>query len=164
MGLGALCRPSTLPAIACMGFFALVSGSGTPRRRIAAAGLLLSTALLPLLPWAIRNKMRLGDPVFTTTHGGYTLALANNPNLLPRDPERPARRGLVGRRATGVERGDHRGDAWDDRTPGRSTTAAGRHPMDRRSTPRFFEGLLGSTGGDSGDWRRRPPSIRDRFA
>ena len=31
-----------------------------------------------LAPWALRNVLVLGEPVWTTTHGGYTLALANN--------------------------------------------------------------------------------------
>ena len=31
-----------------------------------------------LAPWAVRNALVLGEPVWTTTHGGYTLALANN--------------------------------------------------------------------------------------
>lgn len=39
-----------------------------------AAGLLLVAA-----PWGIRNAIELGRPVLTTTHGGYTLLLANNP-------------------------------------------------------------------------------------
>ncbi len=32
-----------------------------------------------LSPWALRNALVVGEPVWTTTHGGYTLALANNP-------------------------------------------------------------------------------------
>src|SRR5438874_11851777 len=32
-----------------------------------------------LTPWAVRNAWSFGEPVWTTTHGGYTLALANNP-------------------------------------------------------------------------------------
>jgi len=34
--------------------------------------------LLVLSPWAVRNRLMLGEFVWTTTHGGYTLALANN--------------------------------------------------------------------------------------
>ena len=41
--------------------------------------LLALTILLVLSPWMIRNVMVFGEPVWTTTHGGYTLALANNP-------------------------------------------------------------------------------------
>jgi hypothetical protein len=35
--------------------------------------------VLVVAPWAIRNQIALGRPVLTTTHGGYTLLLANNP-------------------------------------------------------------------------------------
>jgi hypothetical protein len=34
-----------------------------------------------LAPWAIRNEMVFGRPIITTTHGGYTLLLANNPEF-----------------------------------------------------------------------------------
>jgi hypothetical protein len=39
----------------------------------------MAAAILAVLtPWALRNALVLGEPVWTTTHGGYTLALANN--------------------------------------------------------------------------------------
>lgn len=38
-------------------------------------------ALLVLSPWAIRNQIQFGRPTLTTTHGGYTLLLANNPEF-----------------------------------------------------------------------------------
>jgi hypothetical protein len=38
-------------------------------------------ALLVLCPWAIRNQIDFGRPIVTTTHGGYTLLLANNPQF-----------------------------------------------------------------------------------
>ena len=34
--------------------------------------------VIVLSPWAVRNRITLGEFVWTTTHGGYTLALANN--------------------------------------------------------------------------------------
>ena len=37
------------------------------------------TIVVMLLPWILRNLSVFGEPIFTTTHGGYTLALANNP-------------------------------------------------------------------------------------
>jgi hypothetical protein len=33
-----------------------------------------------LAPWAARNYQQLGKPILATTHGGYTLLLANNPH------------------------------------------------------------------------------------
>jgi hypothetical protein len=35
-------------------------------------------AIVVLAPWAIRNQIQFGRPIVTTTHGGYTLLLANN--------------------------------------------------------------------------------------
>ena len=37
--------------------------------------------LIVLSPWAIRNQIQFGRPIVTTTHGGYTLLLANNPEF-----------------------------------------------------------------------------------
>jgi hypothetical protein len=39
---------------------------------------LISVAAI-VAPWALRNWHKLGAPVITTTHGGYTLLLGNNP-------------------------------------------------------------------------------------
>ena len=54
--------PSVRPAYQC----------GLPWRM--AVGTLLVVA-----PWVIRNQLIFGTPLLTTTHGGYTLLLANNP-------------------------------------------------------------------------------------
>jgi hypothetical protein len=37
--------------------------------------------MLVLTPWSIRNRVLMGKAIWTTTHGGYTLLLANNPIL-----------------------------------------------------------------------------------
>ncbi len=34
-----------------------------------------------LRAWTIRNQIQFGKPIVTTTHGGYTLLLANNPEF-----------------------------------------------------------------------------------
>lgn len=48
-----------------------------PRLRQA---LLVSVGLLlVLLPWVARNRVSMGRPIIATTHGGFTLLLANNP-------------------------------------------------------------------------------------
>jgi hypothetical protein len=36
-------------------------------------------ACLVLSPWVVRNVLVFGRPIVTTTHGGYTLLLGNNP-------------------------------------------------------------------------------------
>lgn len=39
----------------------------------------IAGTLLVVAPWVIRNQLVFGAPLLTTTHGGYTLLLANNP-------------------------------------------------------------------------------------
>lgn len=77
-GLAALCRPAFLPMVV------LVPGVMLWRMR-AQAHVWRSTAVfaigafVALSPWAIRNQYTFGRPVVTTTHGGFTLLLGNNP-------------------------------------------------------------------------------------
>jgi hypothetical protein len=79
LGLGTLCRPSALPVA---GLVTVAAGRMRPgpwpvRLRRAAALAIATVAML--IPWAWRNARLFGEPIWTTTHGGYTLALANNP-------------------------------------------------------------------------------------
>ena len=79
LGLSALCRPSAL-AIAVLTALGAALDPTAPRKdRWTRASILLGVTFLTLAPWAVRNKFVLGEAVWTTTHGGYTLALANNP-------------------------------------------------------------------------------------
>jgi 4-amino-4-deoxy-L-arabinose transferase-like glycosyltransferase len=78
-GLAGLCRPSLLAATALAVLAGLVTPPGRSTERLVRSALLAMTTAMVLLPWMIRNVIVLGDPVWTTTHGGYTLALANNP-------------------------------------------------------------------------------------
>jgi 4-amino-4-deoxy-L-arabinose transferase-like glycosyltransferase len=78
-GLSALCRPSLLPAAGVTALAALAFGPGTMAVRLRRAALIVLATFATLLPWALRNARVIGEPVWTTTHGGYTLALANNP-------------------------------------------------------------------------------------
>ncbi|HEV3122684.1 MAG TPA: glycosyltransferase family 39 protein, partial [Isosphaeraceae bacterium] len=77
-GLAALCRPSTLPAAGFAAVSALAFGPGSATERVTRSLALALATLVTLRPWAARNAVVLGTPVWTTTHGGYTLALANN--------------------------------------------------------------------------------------
>jgi hypothetical protein len=78
LGLAALCRPSTLPAGALIALSSTVCGAGNWRRRLERSLLFAGMVIVVLLPWSIRNRWAVGEMVWTTTHGGYTLALANN--------------------------------------------------------------------------------------
>src|SRR5205823_13587753 len=67
------------PAAALTALALSVRGPGPRARRLARAGALVLALVATLAPWAWRNARAVGAPVWTTTHGGYTLALANNP-------------------------------------------------------------------------------------
>lgn len=78
VGLAFLTRPTMAPIFAAVGLSLMI------RRRFGDCRAWLTAALVALavaLPWAIRNKVTEGELIFTTTHGGYTLWLANNPSF-----------------------------------------------------------------------------------
>lgn len=45
--------------------------------------------VVTVAPWVIRNTLALGSPVMMTTHGGYTLLLANNPSFYQHEVDQP---------------------------------------------------------------------------
>ncbi|MDZ4849423.1 MAG: hypothetical protein SGI77_09015 [Pirellulaceae bacterium] len=51
------------------------------RNSVSYANILVcaSGIVLLLIPWMLRNRAEFGSMIWTTTHGGYTLLLANNP-------------------------------------------------------------------------------------
>jgi len=78
VGLAILCRPTFLPwacAVAILFVFDKQTARGQARLGLAFAG----AVAMVLFPWAARNQIHFGRPIVTTTHGGYTLLLANNP-------------------------------------------------------------------------------------
>jgi hypothetical protein len=79
MGLASLTRPSLLPFAALTALAALLAPSGRRPERLRRGMMLVLVTAAMLVPWAWRNARVLGEPIVTTTHGGYTLALANNP-------------------------------------------------------------------------------------
>jgi 4-amino-4-deoxy-L-arabinose transferase-like glycosyltransferase len=78
-GLGTLCRPSLLPVAGLVALVAMIAGPGARTERLRRGAMVAVATVVVLVPWAWRNARVLGEPVWTTTHGGYTLALANNP-------------------------------------------------------------------------------------
>ena len=79
LGLGILCRPTMLivGGLAAVGWLAAVVFRRA-RFLQAVPWLILVGAAVTLAPWGIRNLVHFGRPIVTTTHGGYTLLLANN--------------------------------------------------------------------------------------
>jgi 4-amino-4-deoxy-L-arabinose transferase-like glycosyltransferase len=82
LGLAALCRPTFLAWVALLLPVLLVAR--VARQRSDAAGNVVAMGMLvglTLSPWIVRNQQQLGRLIPTTTHGGYTLWLANNPQF-----------------------------------------------------------------------------------
>jgi len=77
LALAALCRPTFLVMLAgVVPLVSLRSPTWSSRARQVAAALAAAAAVLA--PWALRNQAQLGQPIVSTTHGGYTLLLGNN--------------------------------------------------------------------------------------
>ncbi|MDX1968218.1 MAG: hypothetical protein SFV23_13665 [Planctomycetaceae bacterium] len=85
LGLAALCRPSIWPFIGVFSAAVLIGGASSSapcsswKRRCFKLMLLWLCLAATVSPWVLRNQLVLGKPILTTTHGGYTLLLANNP-------------------------------------------------------------------------------------
>ncbi len=124
-GLAALCRPSVLPGTLLAIAAAAIFRPGSWRARLIRTGLLGSSVLVVLSPWIVRNLVQFGEPIWATTHGGYTLALANNPVYY-----REVVRGRPGRVWTGHDQWLW----WDSvnrETAGMSEPAADRYLRDQ---------------------------------
>jgi len=94
IGLAVLCRPTFLPWLGLVGVGMLfIRGGPNCKSQIAnfkfedvvwrlanLAGLVIVAGAV-MSPWAIRNYRLFGKPIIATTHGGYTLYLANNPDF-----------------------------------------------------------------------------------
>jgi 4-amino-4-deoxy-L-arabinose transferase-like glycosyltransferase len=81
VALAALCRPTFLVWAAAVGLALLLSSRTPYRRRFRLAGVFALSAGAVLAPWAIRNACVFDRFLVTTTHGGYTLWLGNNPEF-----------------------------------------------------------------------------------
>ena len=79
LGLAAYVRAVALPLVvlAAPHFRARGARFGHVVTRTIAAAVV---ALLVLLPWGIRNKIRYGELFFTDSHGGHTALVGSNPN------------------------------------------------------------------------------------
>lgn len=77
LGVTILIRPTMLPW--ALALIVLQCPRVLSLRQLALPGMTLLVLLSILFPWALRNQRYLGKLIWTTTHGGYTLLLANNP-------------------------------------------------------------------------------------
>ncbi len=80
LGLAILGRPTAAPwAILILVSLPLFKSIYIRRWHVVAVA--SSAILVVLMPWTVRNWRQFDKPIWSTTHGGYTLLLANNPSL-----------------------------------------------------------------------------------
>lgn len=95
-GLCALCRPTIWAFAGLVAVCELVRETRRagvralhPLRLANRYGPAIVMALLVVAPWVVRNQATFGKPIITTTHGGYTLLLANNPYFYREEVDKP---------------------------------------------------------------------------
>ncbi len=98
-GLAALCRPTILavvPLVACWWLFDVrrASNQAASDSKLSmivrvVPWMLVLAAGLTIAGWPLRNQLALGHPIVTTTHGGYTVLLGNNPMFYRQVVARP---------------------------------------------------------------------------
>jgi 4-amino-4-deoxy-L-arabinose transferase-like glycosyltransferase len=99
LGLIGYLRASSLPMVSLLGLAAGYDAVRTkpPLRRtlvaLVAAGALTAVAVVPLLPWAVRNYRLLGAPVLVSTNGGVNLLLGTRGEggFVTLDPNEPCK-------------------------------------------------------------------------
>lgn len=78
LGVAALVRPVMLGFAVMVPLWLLWTPQTPLLRRLLLAALLLCAVAIPLLPWAIRNAIVLGSPVFTSTESGVVFYQGNS--------------------------------------------------------------------------------------
>lgn len=78
LSLTVLCRPTFLVWAAMLVPALFFIGPSCRIRRVARVGVVGLILVATVGLWTLRNVSQLGHPVWATTHGGYTLLLANN--------------------------------------------------------------------------------------
>ena len=80
LSLAELLRPAFLVWLVLAGFALVWVMPGWRQRWLVGGGFAIAAAAV-ISPWAVRNFREFDQPIITTTHGGYTLMLANNPEF-----------------------------------------------------------------------------------
>ena len=80
MGFAMLCRPAFSAWLVASAVVVLASRQPWPRRLANCLAFVLVAAIVAS-PWVFRNYLAFERPILTTTHGGYTLLLGNNPSF-----------------------------------------------------------------------------------
>jgi 4-amino-4-deoxy-L-arabinose transferase-like glycosyltransferase len=78
-GLNVLCRPTILAAVPLLVIWTLACWVMRKKKRPNGLSVIaMAATLLVMMPWLIRNAVDFHKLIPATTHGGYTLLLANN--------------------------------------------------------------------------------------
>jgi hypothetical protein len=78
-GLAAYIRAIVVP-LAALSVLVFRAQGQAWRRSVQCAAVACAIALLALLPWAVRNRLRYGETFLTDSHGGLTALVGANPN------------------------------------------------------------------------------------
>ena len=79
LGLAALCRPTFFVFAAFSLLWLLARKQDSIGSRVKHCLLITLSMMAVITPWVVRNYNLHERPILATTHGGYTLLLANNP-------------------------------------------------------------------------------------
>jgi hypothetical protein len=82
LGCAVLVRPVALPVIAAFFVASLLAGAGT-RRALAQCAVVLAVVGLMIVPWTIRNIIKLHSPVVVSTGMGIALCQSRNSHASP---------------------------------------------------------------------------------
>lgn len=76
LALSYLCRPTFLVWAVLLVVASMIRSPN--RRGLVSATIIAISVALAVGAWTLRNQRTFGHPIWATTHGGYTLLLANN--------------------------------------------------------------------------------------
>lgn len=77
-GIATLTRPTAIVWLACVVAYFAVRSTTQRLIMLRQAAYLCVGLVMVLIPWIARNREHFGKSIWATTHGGYTLLLANN--------------------------------------------------------------------------------------
>jgi hypothetical protein len=82
-GLACLCRPTFIPwlGLSALAMVFIQCRNAGWRNSLVCSIVFVVSATLVVSPWVLRNYFVFGVPKATTTHGGYTVLLGNNPSF-----------------------------------------------------------------------------------
>ena len=78
LGVSVLIRPMSLAIVAALFVASLVAGAGL-RRALTQCGIVIGVVALMMLPWTVRNVVKMHSPVLISTEVGPALCVSRQP-------------------------------------------------------------------------------------